>query len=531
MSSSMQSAITLQHVSFEWPDGTVALSRLDGALTTGRTGLVGRNGTGKSTLLRLIAGVLTPTSGRIETTGEVGYLPQTLTLGRQETIAELLGVAGKLAALRAIEAGDTGEAHFETIGEDWDIEARAEEALHDIGFGAADLDRKVGEISGGEAVLVAITGLRIRRTPITLLDEPTNNLDRETRTKLAEFVDVWPGTLVVVSHDLELLEHMDSTAELHGATLDVFGGPYSAWKQHIEQEQAAAAQAARTAEQALKVEKRQRIEAETKLARRERTGRATQQNGGIPRILAGNRASSAQSSAGAMRITLDAKVRAAQEVLDAAAGRVRREEHIHLELPDPDVPRGRRIAELRDGDRSIVVQGPERVALVGRNGAGKTTLIENLINGRDPERGTLFTDRIGYLPQRLDGLDEQAGALENVHAVAPATAPGTIRNRLARLLLRGSSVERPVSTLSGGERFRVSLARLLFADPPAQLLILDEPTNNLDIASVDQLVEALADYRGAILVVSHDYPFLHRIGIDTIIELEAGGRMRRRGAL
>ncbi|MFI8972323.1 ABC-F family ATP-binding cassette domain-containing protein [Nocardia asteroides] len=519
----MSTSIVLRDVTFEWPDGTVALHGVDGAFTAGRTGLVGRNGAGKSTLLRLIAGLLTPTSGRIETTGDVGYLPQTLTLGRDATIAELLGIAGKLAAMRAIEAGRVEEALFETVGDDWDIEPRADEALHEIGFGAADLDRRVGEISGGQAVLVAITGLRLRRTPITLLDEPTNNLDRETRSALTRFVDAWPGTLVIVSHDLDLLEHMDATAELHGTTLTTFGGPYSAWRQQLEQEQAAAQQAARTAEQALKTEKRQRIEAETTLARRERTGKATQRNGGIPRILAGNRASKAQGSAGALRTTLDAKVRAAQEVLDASAARVRREEHIHLDLADPGVPRGKRIAELSDGDRTVLIQGPERVAVVGPNGAGKSTLLGNLLHGRT---GVLHTDRVGYLPQRLDGLDERLGALGNVHAVAPDTPPATIRNQLARLLLRGNSVERPVSTLSGGERFRVCLARLLLADPPAQLLVLDEPTNNLDIVTVDQLVEALAGYRGALLVVSHDLPFLRRIGIDTVVELDAAGRFQ-----
>ncbi|MGZ0147589.1 ABC-F family ATP-binding cassette domain-containing protein [Kribbella sp. WER1] len=529
---SSKTAITLRDLTFEWPDGAVALAGVNGTINAGRTGLIGRNGAGKSTLLRLIAGVLRPTAGQIDAAGEVGYLPQTLTLRRDATVAELLGIDAIVAAIRAIEAGDADERHFDTIGDDWDIEARAGEALDQLGFSAADLDRRVAEVSGGEAMLIAITGLRVRRTPITLLDEPTNNLDRPTRAKLAEFVDQWPGTLVVVSHDLELLEHMENTTELYGGTLDTYGGPYSAWQEHREQQQAAAVQAARTAQQTLKVEKRQRVEAETKLARRERTAKKTQQQGGIPKILAGNRASKAQASAGAMRSTLDDKVQAAQAAVDAADARVRQEEHIHLVLPDPDVPRGRRIAELHDEDRTIVVQGPERVALVGANGSGKSTLIDHLMRSTTatPNRphGRLLTDLVGYLPQRLDGLDEDASAMANVQTVAPGLPTGTIRNQLARLLLRGDSPDRPVHTLSGGERFRVSLARLLLAEPPAQLLVLDEPTNNLDIASVDQLAEALDAYRGALLVVSHDFAFLQRIRVDTVLELDSDGRMHQR---
>ncbi|MFI6814504.1 ABC-F family ATP-binding cassette domain-containing protein [Nonomuraea sp. NPDC050328] len=529
---SQKSAITLRDLTFEWPDGTVALSNVNGTFNTGRTGLVGRNGAGKSTLLRLIAGLLRPTAGQIDAVGEVGYLPQTLTLRQETTVAELLGIDRILAAMKAIETGDVDERHFDTIGDDWDIESRADEALHQIGFSAADLDRRVAEVSGGEAMLIAITGLRIRRTPITLLDEPTNNLDRPTRAKLAEFVDQWPGTLIVVSHDLDLLEHMDKTTELYGGALDTFGGPYSAWKKHQEQEQAAALQAARSAQQTLKVEKRQRIEAETKLARRERTAKKTQKDGGIPRILAGNRASKAQASAGSLRSSLDDKVHAAQAVVDAADARVRDEEHISLVLPDPDVPRGRRLAELQDQDHTFVIQGPERVALVGANGTGKTSFLDHLVRGTTPSsdrpHGRLLTELVGYLPQRLDGLDDEASAMANVQAVAPGTPAGTIRNQLARLLLRGDAADRPVRTLSGGERFRVSLARLLLAEPPAQLLILDEPTNNLDITSVEQLAEALDAYRGALLVVSHDFAFLARIGIDTVIELGEDGRMRQR---
>nr|WP_227462283.1 ATP-binding cassette domain-containing protein [Desertimonas flava] len=438
--------------------------------------------------------------------------------------AGLLGIAETLHAIRAIESGDVAEHHFDAVGEDWDIEHRADEALRAIGFGAADLDRRIEQLSGGETMLIAITGLRLRRTSITLLDEPTNNLDRPTRHRVAELIDSWPGTLVVVSHDTQLLDRMERTAELHDGHLDVFGGPYHEWRDHADQRQAAAQQAARAAEQALKVERRQRVEAETKLARRDRTARATQRDGGIPRILAGNRASRAQASAGAMRTGLDAKVRAAQAALDLASARVRDDEHIRLELPDPDVPARRRIAELRDADRAWVIQGPQRVALVGPNGAGKSTLVERLVHGVPSVDGrpsaTLFTDRVGYLPQRLDGLDDSASALTNVRAAAPSTPAGVLRGQLARLLLRGSDVERPVATLSGGERFRVALARLLLADPPPQLLVLDEPTNNLDVATVEQLVDALGAYRGALLVVSHDDAFLGRLGIDTVIEVD-----------
>ena len=532
---STKPVITFRNLSYEWPDGTVALNNVSGTITQGKTGLIGRNGAGKSTLLRLIAGELRPTAGHLDTTGDIGYLPQNLTLDKSTTIADLLGISGTLDAMAAIESGDMNQRHFDVIGDDWDIEARADETLHRIGFAGTSLQHRVAELSGGEAMLIAISGLRLRRTSITLLDEPTNNLDRATRIKLGAFVDEWPGTLVVVSHDLELLEHMDHTTELHGGTLDTFGGPYSAWKQHHEEEQSAAAQAARSAQQALRVEKRQRVEAETKLARRERGAKKTQRDGGIPKILAGNRASKAQASAGSLRNTLDDKVREAQAAFDAADARVRDDEHIHLVLPDPDVPRGRRLAELEGEDTTIVIQGPERVAIVGANGTGKTTLLEQLLGRADPTaghpRGRLLTDLVGYLPQRLDGLDEDASAIQNVRAAAPEAGEGQVRNQLARLLLRGDSVDRPVRTLSGGERFRVSLARLLFAEPPAQLLILDEPTNNLDITSVEQLTEALDAYQGALLVVSHDFGFLERLGVDTVIELNAAGRMQRRASL
>ncbi|ULP48410.1 ABC-F family ATP-binding cassette domain-containing protein [Mycolicibacter virginiensis] len=514
-SSDAQAVVTLSDVGFTWPDGSAALAGVTGSFGIGRTGLVGANGAGKSTLLRLIAGQLRPTTGHITTAGQVAYLPQLLTLDTNASIAELLGVADRLAALRAIEGGDAAEAHFEVVGDDWDIEARADAALRDIGFGAGDLDRRVAELSGGEVMLVALTGLRLAAAPITLLDEPTNNLDRAARTGLARLVETWPGALIVASHDTALLEQMDCTAELYDGRLTTFGGPYSAWRAHLEAEQAAARTAARTAEQVVKVEKRQRVEAETKLARRNRAAQIAQQNKRAAKIVMNQNAANAQVSAGKLRGHLDGRVRDAQADLDAASARVRREEHIRVDLPDPEVPNSRRLAELPGADGPIIVQGPERIALDGPNGVGKTTLLQALLTG---DAGRLLTDRVGYLPQRLDHLDDTMSAFDAVSAVS-GRQPQAVRAQLARFLLTADCVARPVGTLSGGERFRVALAQLLLADPPPQLLLLDEPTNNLDLDSVGQLVDALGGYRGAFIVVSHDDEFLARLGLTRTLTM------------
>ncbi|MGO3253666.1 ATP-binding cassette domain-containing protein, partial [Microbacterium gubbeenense] len=252
-------ALTFDHVSFSWPDGSVALENVSGTFSTGRTGLVGRNGSGKSTLLKLAAGLLAPSSGRILTDdGEVAaapgsaglavndrvaLLPQNLTLDTGMRVAELLGVARALDAVRAIADGDASPQRFDEVGDDWDVEARAVAALAEAGLEPRMLDRTVGALSGGEAMLAALTGIRLAGTPVTLLDEPTNNLDREARHRVHDMVRSWRGALVVVSHDLELLELMDETAELHEHVFTPFGGPYSAWREALEAEQENAAQA------------------------------------------------------------------------------------------------------------------------------------------------------------------------------------------------------------------------------------------------------------------------------------------------
>jgi len=521
-------SVTLDRLTFTWPDGHAALDGVTGSFGTGRTGLVGRNGSGKSTLLRLIAGELSPTAGAINASGDVAYLPQRLTLDVDRRVAELLGVASALDAVRAIAAGDVGPERFDAVGDDWDIEARAEVSLAEAGLDPSFLDRRVGELSGGEAVLVAIAGIRLRRAPITLLDEPTNNLDRYARARLADMVRSWKGTLVVVSHDVSLLELMDDTAELYANSLSVFGGPYSEWRAWLDAEQDAARQAERDAKQSFKKEKRQRIEAETKLAGRARMANKAFVEKRVPKIIANGRKMAAQVSAGRLRTEVAEKESEARAALDEAGRRVRGDASMKIELPDPDVSGSRRIATIRDQERSWIIQGPERVALIGRNGVGKTTLLQRLVEGVTDGTPAVsaHTDRIGYLPQRIDGLDESLSVLENIAKAAQAIPEKDLRNRLARFLIRGDTTDRPVGALSGGERFRVALAKLLLADPAPHLVVLDEPTNNLDLDTVDQLVEALRAYRGAVLVVSHDDAFLNRFDLDLTLEIDAEGTIQ-----
>ena len=537
-SPTIHSSVTLDRLTFTWQDGSTALDGLTGSFGAGRTGLVGRNGSGKSTLLRLIAGELSPTSGTITTTGDVAYLPQRLTLDKDRRVVVLLGVDGPLDAVRAISDGDVDLANFDAVGDDWDIEARAEASLAEAGLDPSFIDRRVGELSGGEAVLAAVAGIRLRRAPITLLDEPTNNLDRDARARLADMVRSWNGTLIVVSHDVALLDLMDDTAELYDHALSVFGGPYSEWRSWLDAEQNAARQAERDAKQAFKKERRQRIEAETKLAGRARVANKAFVEKRVPKIIANGRKMAAQVSAGKLRGEVAEKEAEARTALDEAGHRVRGDASMKIELPDPAVARGRRIATIGDGDREWIVQGPERVALIGRNGAGKTTLLERLVASAaqwasdTAAGGTLeaqaHTDRIGYLPQRIDDLDESLSVIENVARSAPEIPEKELRNRLARFLIRGDTTDRPVGTLSGGERFRTALAALLLAEPAPHLVVLDEPTNNLDLDTVDQVVDALRAYRGAVLIVSHDDAFLRRIGLDLTLELDADGTLQQR---
>ena len=549
----MTAAIVCSDLSFNWPDGASVLSGLTTSFGPGRTGLIGVNGSGKSTLLKLIAGELRPGSGVVRARGEVGYLPQAVALGARRTVSDLLGITAARAALHAIEAGETGEDVYAAVGDDWDVEERARAWLDRLGLDHLSLDDRVERLSGGETILVALAALFLRRPDIMLLDEPTNNLDLEARKRLYDAVASWTGVMVIVSHDRELLGLVDQVADLSGGQIRIYGGNLDAYDDLLAAEQAAAERAVTTAAADVRREQRDLVEAQVKQARRDRMGRQVAASGSIPRIVAHARKRAAQETAGRSRELHSERLHAARDRLEEAEHAVRDDAEIRVDLPGTAVPAGRTVLTVTGLDGAhwhpaspppgahpapsappatpesprvatlteLIVRGPERIALTGPNGAGKTTLLRAIAGlAARPGVTVRLGAVVGYLPQRLDILDDSLSVVDNVRSAAPAASVNEVRASLARFLFRGPRAERLAGMLSGGERFRAVLAALLLAQPAPQLLLLDEPTNNLDMASVRQLSQALEGYRGAILMASHDVPFLRSAGITRWLRLD-----------
>ena len=567
----MTAAIVCSELTFAWPDGdpkTPVLSGLTASFGPGRTGLMGVNGSGKSTLLRLIAGELRPGSGTVRTDGDVGYLPQAITLGTHRSVSDLLGITAARTALHAIEAGETGEEAFAAVGDDWDVEERARAWLDRLGLGLG-LDDRVERLSGGETVLAALAALFLRRPDILLLDEPTNNLDLDARRRLYGAVASWTGVIVIVSHDRELLGLADQIADLSAGSIRMYGGNLAGYEELAAAEQAAAERAVSAAAAVVRRERRDLVDAQVKQARRDRQGRKLAASGSMPKIVAHARQRSAQETAGRSRELHAERLQSARDRLADAEQAVRDDAEIRVELPGTAVPAGRTVltvtglagahwhpaAPASPAPASpalaspalaspapaspppasasapgpaltlaeLIVRGPERIALTGPNGAGKTTLLRAIAGLAPlPGVGVRLGAVVGYLPQRLDILNDSLSVVDNVRAAAPAASVNEVRASLARFLFRGERADRLAGTLSGGERFRAVLAALLLAQPAPQLLLLDEPTNNLDMASVRQLSLALEGYRGAVLVASHDLPFLRSAGITRWLRLGPG---------
>ena len=576
--------VSIAHLHFAHPSEPTLFSDLSAVFSAPLTGLIGDNGCGKSTLMRLILGDLVPDSGSLAAPARMAYLPQDLGLDREQTLAELCGISEILWALQAVESGEYSPELYETIGDNWDIEERTLAALATYGFTPAtvvDRDnpesvralfaRSMRSFSGGEAVIAALASLMISDPEFILLDEPTNNLDSAAKAQLFETLEAFPCPALIISHDRDLLERMHVIAELHAdrqglAHLRLFEGNYSTYRQALDTEQQAAQRRVSEAKNRVRSAHREWVHAQEIISK----NMAQVWKDDQPDTILALAKDASRQAAAKLRVLRVGKQEQAQEEYQNAQNEVRVQEKIYAELSQQPLPAGRKVLELSRVDsrcvdsrvsretfaiqqptkvdslhispagadsesqqgtpaerpEHLILSGPEHLRITGANGSGKTTLLEAIAHAGDPEYRSPVEPAYrveyciegAYIPQRIS-LDPELTLLQCVQRANPGVSEQHLRDQLARLLFRRESVHHKTSELSGGERFRAAVAQVLLADPVPQLLMLDEPTNNLDISSVDWLVQALEAYTGALIVVSHDEDFCRRIRIDRTLAL------------
>jgi ATPase subunit of ABC transporter with duplicated ATPase domains len=525
----MSASIVLSGLAWSTPDGRPLFSQLDLSFGADRTGLVGRNGVGKTTLLKLVCGTLRPPVGTISVAGTLGILSQSVQDAPGETVADLFGATEGLALLQRAEQG-TASAD-ELAGADWTLESRLTAALDRLGLDAG-AGTPLATLSGGQRTRMALAALVFAEPDFILLDEPTNNLDRAGRASVIDLLAGWRAGAIVVSHDRELLETMDAIVELSPLGATRYGGNWS----HYRERKAAALAAARhdLADAEKRVDalaRRAQVNAERK-ARKDGAGQRKRARGDIPRIQLNTMKDRSEASGGeAARL---AERRRTQALDDAAAARERIEvlQPLSVMLPPTGLPAARTVLRVEAAsvgfkagqpvlrDLSFAITGPERVAVTGANGSGKTTLLSLLTGRLAPWAGKVqVMVPFALLDQKIELLDRTLSIRDNFHRLHPGTDENGCRAALARFMFRADAALQTVESLSGGQMLRAGLACVLAGPAPPSLLLLDEPTNHLDIGSIEAVEAGLCAYDGALLVVSHDEAFLDAIGITRRIML------------
>ena len=524
--------ILIHQLSYAVTNEKTLFNQLTLSLNTEKTGLIGKNGTGKSTLLKLIIGELKPDQGSIQVNGTISYCPQQHNISADISIADLLDVRTKLDALTRIQQGSIDENDFQLVGDDWMVEDYTRQQLRDFGLDYLALDTSLKNLSGGELTRLLLAKAFHANPDFIILDEPTNNLDKTARQFLYEKIIRWEKGLLIVSHDRALLNLMDQLIELTASNVRCYGGNYDHYDEQKTTMNEAAKRELLDAKKSLNQTKHSIQGSREKREQKQSRGKKLFRTGKIDKLTANAKRGRSEKTQSRLVTQGDMLLKNAERQLDTAKSKIEVSEKIEVALEHSAVPNGKVVLDIKDlcfkynqHDALLIdhfhlqLLGPERIALIGDNGSGKSTLIKLILSELQPIQGTIHLgiQHISYLDQHAHSLNPELSILENFMQLNPDVKEQEAHHALAQFLFRNAAALKSVKSLSGGEKLRAELACALMSKQPPQLLILDEPTNHLDLDSIKSIESALKHYQGAMIVISHDQAFLTNIGIEKAI--------------
>ena len=530
-------SINLSNISYSHIDKTVLFENLNLSLTEGsKAGFVGNNGSGKSTLLQIVAGVLPQSSGEVLISQKPYYVPQHLGQWNDMTIAQVLKIDHRLRALKSILQGDASEKNFAILNDDWNIEQKAAAALSFWDLEIRDYDIKMSSLSGGEKTKIFLAGIGLYNPKVVLLDEPSNHLDFAAREKLYSLIKKSDATMLVVSHDKTLLNGLNIIFELQKHKIKTYGGNFKFYCEQKKLETDALQQDIVSAEKDLRKAKRverQTIERQNKMESR---GNKQQQQEGTGKAMMDKMKNDAQKTSARLRNVHSDKVGDITQQVITLRKQAPDKEQIKINLdnsslhPNKILIKAKSINFSYNGEKMLwkqpltfTIASGERILLRGGNGKGKTTLINILLGKLQPSIGNIETAQTSsiYIDQDYCLLDSNLSIFEQAQAFnASALLEHEIKLRLSRFLFDQTQWQQPCNSLSGGERMRLVLCCLTIRSQAPEIIILDEPTNNLDIQNTEILTASIASYQGTLIVVSHDEHFIEGINIGKTLKID-----------
>jgi ATPase subunit of ABC transporter with duplicated ATPase domains len=482
-----------------------------------------------------MTGALSPSAGSVTIASKPYYVPQIVGQFNDLTLAQVLQIDSKLHALSEILQGNVTEENIETLNEDWSIEERCSEALTYWQLDGLDLHQKMETLSGGQKTKVFLAGISIHQPEIVLLDEPSNHLDISGRKLLYRFLDSSASTTVVVSHDRTLLNQLDTLYELNKRGIIVYGGNYDFYAEQKEIEKNALNQQLKNKEKALR--KAKEIERET-IERQQKTdtrGKKQQKKEGTPKVMMDKLKNDAEKTTAHLQGVHKEKIGAISQHLSELRKELPERDKMKFGFDSSTLHKGKILVSVQNVNHAyektflwsealhFQITSGERICLTGTNGSGKTTLIKLILGTIEPKCGVIerANNRTVYIDQDYSLINNQLNVYEQAQTFNYSVLQEhEVKIRLNRFLFAKDYWDKPCRLLSGGERMRLMLCCLTIANQSPDIIVLDEPTNNLDIQNIEILTEAINEYQGTLIVVSHDRYFLEQIQIARTLELK-----------